>query len=177
MYDFKERYLSAILADLPIDLKDELTEEFSQWVYWQKSQLEYYQLPSLQINFLSQIGFPKWAMECTFEVFDKKTIATILSNHQLDERYFPMGFDGAGHVVFIHKDSNHIYLCDHNNGNHLIFINASLEQLAQTLVLMNEFFIQKSPINPMLALADIDKHAIKDNAFWGGMLRQNIKND
>lgn len=132
-----------------------------------------HQLSSLQIDFLSQIGLPKTAIECNFEVYDKEMIAIILDNHQLDERYFPIGFDGAGNVVFIHTDNHHIYLCDHNNDNDLIFINSSLEQLAKTLVIVHQCFMQKVSINPMLALADIDKDAVKDGAFWYDFLRWN----
>lgn len=173
MLDFKEQYLQILLADLPIDLKDELTESLSQWTYWQASQLKEYQLSSLQIDFLSQIGLPKTAMECNFEVYDKEMIAIILDNHHLDERYFPIGFDGAGNVVFIHKDNNHIYLCDHDNGNDLIFINSSLEQLAKTLVIVHQFFMKKVSIDPILALADIDKNTMKDGAFWYNFLKWN----
>lgn len=168
---FKEQYLAVMLSDLPIDLIEELTEDFSQWVYWEVSQLEGFNLSSKQIQFLSKIGLPKTSNDIYCEQYDDKTIALILDNHGLDNSYFPLGLDGCGSVVFLRIDNDCLSLCDHDNDNEMIFINSSLEKLAQTLVFVANVFIKENIANPLAELGRIDEKAVKENSFWYSTLK------
>lgn len=163
---FKKQYLAEMLIDLPTDLVEELTADLSEWLYWKKSQLENFNLLPSQIEFLSQIGLPKVSAEINFEQFDKDLIFEILKNHDLDKTYFPLGFDGSGSIVFLHIVDGGIFLCDHDNGNEMVFINSSLEQLAETLVYVAKIFIQKIETDRFADLAKIDKKAGQKGDFW-----------
>lgn len=171
MENFKTQYLAVMLADLPDDLAEELTADLSEWIYWEKSQLESFNLSLSAVKFLTEIGLPKVSNDIYCEEYDTKTLSSILDNHDLDKTYFPLGFDGCGSVFFLKTDNDCLYLCDHDNGNQMIFINSSLEKLAETLVLVAKFFVKKTIVNPLAELSQIDEKAVQENSFWCRVLK------
>ena len=115
-----------------------------------------------------QAGLPKSAAPC-LDFEDVESLPRLCTVYGLKKRtlkqYCILGYDGAGNPLCIDEDNaGRIVLLDHeDNFRTAQFVNSSIAQLAESLVLVN------SPSPPQQLLKQIeaiDAPAAQEGCFW-----------
>ncbi|MET4108814.1 SUKH-4 family immunity protein [Hymenobacter sp. UYP22] len=160
------------------------------------------QLPDADLSsstrqFLEEAGLPIDA--APFLSFANQDDPPYLISTQYDflpasfERYVCIGSDGAGNPIVIDSLTQQILLLDHENEFAIQYMNSTIWQLAEALIVYCEFGKQTVALNGKDAFIDanfsdelftdlrqklftIDSVAINDNSFWVGEMQNLLAN-
>lgn len=148
---------------------DKWNSEIYGLVQYEESSLQPFILSEETRNFLLQAGFPESAPPfLTFESSAEGGGARVTQyNDLLDEayeRYIYLGFTGSGSPVCIDESNGEVVFIDGDNENARVFMNSSIPQLAESLLVYVEFINKVNTINGRGAF--LDKNAPKESLDW-----------
>lgn len=119
-------------------------------------------------NFLKKYGLPDEAPGCLifkpFEDEDSVSLSSMCNGKAEYEKYISLGCDGGGLPVCIEKNTGKIWIIDIYENTEPVFINSSLTQLAESLVLYSEFINRIIEINGEDAY--LDSNADEESLEW-----------
>ncbi|MFM2600156.1 hypothetical protein [Vibrio fortis] len=158
--NFKKRFLEA-LPEVPAGIDIGLGE----FVTYDKSTLTVLERESS--DFLHEVGMPVCASPfLNFNSYSSYEISELYELEVLTESYYPIGSNGSGDILAIDIKSNEIVYFNHDCNNERVFINSSLDKLAESLCIF-QLCLTNSCMNQCSELIrKVDPSAIQVNTMW-----------
>lgn len=169
------------------NFEERWNNEFPEIVEYDSEIVDGLEISEESKNFLKKYGLPDEApgylIFKPFEDENTVSLASICDGKAEYEKYISLGCDGGGLPVCIEKNTGNICIIDIYENTEPVFINSSLIQLAESMVLYSEFINRIIEINGEDAyldgdaddeslewirdsLEETDTSSLEDGTFW-----------
>jgi hypothetical protein len=164
--EFKARYLAQVRRTC-VDAPPELLADLLQFVSFDRVVLERYGLGTEEVRFLTSAGLPREAAPFLgFDAYSEAELENLYESSFAPRDLFPLGSNGSGDPLGIELPSGAVVYLNHDDGMGRVFVNSSLSQFAESLVLYQELRHSRELHALLERIAAIDPPAISDGSMW-----------
>jgi hypothetical protein len=170
--DFKRRYITHVLSDPGLASDPELAElrdELCQFATFDLALLLSYKIDARSADFLAEAGLPHEAAPyMSFDAYTRAEISRLHELQQVPTSVFPIGQNNYGDFIGIEIESGSVVYAFHDGTGESVFINSSIDRLAETLCLYQELRAKRCLEELAGRIAYYDPAAVKPGAMWHG---------
>jgi hypothetical protein len=168
--DFKHRYLTHILSNPALASDPELRElraDMCKFATFDPVLLLAYKIDADSARFLTEAGLPLDAAPYMgFDAYTKEEIDRFYKSQLVPTSIFPIGKNNYGDFIGIEIDSGAVVYAIHDGALERVFINSSIDRLAETLCLYQELRDKRCLQDLAANVAAYDAAALEPGAMW-----------